>query len=68
MQIEQAEVIIPTPSGRMPAFLYTPASPDRQPAVLLLMEAFGVTSHIRNVAARIANEGYVVLVPDLYYP
>lgn len=67
MQIEQAEVMIPTPSGRMPAFLYTPAEPECKPAVLLLMEAFGVTSHIRNVAARIANEGYVVLVPDLYY-
>lgn len=67
MQIEQAEVMIPTPDGRMPAFLYTPTEPDRKPAVLLLMEAFGVTSHIRDVAARIANEGYVVLVPDLYY-
>lgn len=67
IQIEQAEVMIPTPDGQMPAFLYTPAEPDRMPAVLLLMEAFGVTSHIRNVAARIANEGYVVLVPDLYY-
>ncbi len=67
MQIQQAEVMIPTPSGRMPAFLYIPAEPECKPAVLLLMEAFGVTSHIRNVAARIANEGYVVLVPDLYY-
>lgn len=67
MQIEQAEVMIPTPDGQMPAFLYTPTEPDRKPAVLLLMEAFGVTSHIRDVAAQIANEGYVVLVPDLYY-
>jgi carboxymethylenebutenolidase len=51
----------------MPAFLCTPAGPGRKPAVLLLMEAFGLTQHIRDVAARIAQEGYVVLAPDLYY-
>ncbi|NJM69514.1 MAG: dienelactone hydrolase family protein [Scytonema sp. RU_4_4] len=67
MQIEKTEVMIPTPSGQMPAFLCTPALTERKSAVLLLMEAFGLTSHIRDVAARIANEGYVVLAPDLYY-
>lgn len=67
MQIEQTEVMIPTPDGQMPAFLYTPTGPDRKPAVILLMEAFGLTPHIQDVATRIANEGYVVLTPDLYY-
>ncbi|NJR55178.1 MAG: dienelactone hydrolase family protein [Acaryochloris sp. CRU_2_0] len=67
MQIEQTEVLIPTPDGQMPAVLNMPTNPNAEPAVLLLMEAFGVTSHIRDVANRIANEGYVVLVPDLYY-
>jgi len=28
-QIEQTEVMIPTPDGQMAAFLYTPAEPDR---------------------------------------
>jgi carboxymethylenebutenolidase len=51
----------------MPAFLCKPERSGRFPAVLLLMEAFGLTSHIRDVAARIAREGYVVLAPDLYY-
>ncbi len=68
MQIEQTEVMIPTPSGQMPAFLCTSADREPKPAVILLMEAFGLTPHIRDVAARIANEGYVVLAPDLYYP
>ncbi|NDJ17936.1 dienelactone hydrolase family protein [Myxacorys almedinensis] len=66
-QIQQTEVLIPTPDGQMPAVRFVPDSPDRQPAILLLMEAFGVTSHVRDVASRIAHEGYVVLVPDLYY-
>jgi carboxymethylenebutenolidase len=67
VQIEQTEVMILTPDGQMPACLCTPAERGRKPAVILLMEAFGVTPHIRDVAARIANEGYVVLTPDLYY-
>jgi carboxymethylenebutenolidase len=67
VQIEQTEVIITTPDGQMPAFLCTPAERVRKPAVILLMEAFGLTPHIRDVATRIANEGYIVLAPDLYY-
>lgn len=67
MQIEQTEVMIPTPDGQMPAFLCTPAEDAQKPAIILLMEAFGLTPHIRDVAARIAKEGYVVLAPDLYY-
>jgi carboxymethylenebutenolidase len=65
--IEESEVLIPTPDGQMPAFLYKSAEAGQKPAVILLMEAFGLTPHIREVAARIANEGYIVLVPDLYY-
>lgn len=67
MQIKESEVMIATPDGQMPAYLFTPAEANRQPAVLLLMEAFGLTQHIRDVATRIAKEGYVVLTPDLYY-
>lgn len=67
MKIEQAKVIISTPDGQMPAYLFTPPQPDRKPAVLLLMEAFGLTPHIQDVATRIASQGYVVLTPDLYY-
>ncbi|HSM81970.1 MAG TPA: dienelactone hydrolase family protein [Nodosilinea sp.] len=65
--IEQAQVTVVTPAGPMPAFLCKPAQAGRFPAVLLLMEAFGLTAHIRDVATRLAREGYVVLAPDLYY-
>ncbi|HSM83571.1 MAG TPA: dienelactone hydrolase family protein, partial [Nodosilinea sp.] len=65
--IEQAQVTVVTPAGPMPAFLCKPAQAGRFPAILLLMEAFGLTAHIRDVATRLAKEGYVVLAPDLYY-
>jgi carboxymethylenebutenolidase len=67
VQIEQTEVMISTPDGQMPAFLYRPVGRGQKPAIVLLMEAFGLTSHIQDVTARIANEGYVVITPDLYY-
>jgi carboxymethylenebutenolidase len=67
VQIEQTEVMISTPDGQMPAFLYRSVGRGQKPAIVLLMEAFGLTSHIQDVAARIANEGYVVITPDLYY-
>jgi carboxymethylenebutenolidase len=65
--IEQTDTLIFTPDGQMPAFWCAPVGCDRQPAILLLMEAFGLTPHIRDVALRLAGEGYVVLAPDLYY-
>lgn len=66
--IESKSVVISTPDGQMPAILLTPvAEPEPKPAVLLLMEAFGLTFHIQDVARRIASEGYVVLIPALYY-
>jgi len=67
VQIEETAVMISTPDGQMPAFLYKSSEHGKKPAIILLMEAFGLTPHIRDVAARIANEGYVVLAPDLYY-
>ena len=51
----------------MPAFLGLPAGNSPKPAVIVLMEAFGLTQHIKDVATRIANEGYLAIAPDLYY-
>jgi len=45
-----------------------PAKPSDLPlpAVLLIQEAWGVDSHIRSVARRLAAAGYAVLAPDLF--
>lgn len=67
MQIKQTEVIIATPDGEMPAFLATPVENSSKPAAIVLMEAFGLTGHIKDVASRIAGEGYLAIAPDLYY-
>src|SRR5256885_7299191 len=58
---------VPTPAGSMPAFLARPAGDRPAPAVLVIMEAFGLNAHIEDVARRLAAEGYVALAPDLYW-
>ena len=37
------------------------------PGLILLQEAFGVNHHIRDVADRFANQGYVVIAPELFH-
>ena len=59
-------IAVPTPDGDMPAHLWTPES-GNGPGILLLQEIFGVSSYIRRRAAALAEAGYVVLAPELYW-
>jgi carboxymethylenebutenolidase len=45
------------------------ARPDGRPSrgLLLFQEAFGVNAHIRDVAARFAGEGFLVISPELFH-
>jgi carboxymethylenebutenolidase len=49
--------------------LYTvaPATDGKKPGLLVIMEVFGVNTHIQEVTQRFAREGYVAIAPDLYY-
>jgi carboxymethylenebutenolidase len=47
-------------------YLATPES-GSGPGLLLLQEIFGVNAHMRDVADTYAEEGYVVLAPDLFW-
>jgi len=51
----------------MPAFLARPKGGAPAPGVLVIQEAFGLNDHIKDVARRIAGEGYIALAPDLYW-
>jgi carboxymethylenebutenolidase len=52
--------------GRFKGYLTVPAA-GSGPGLLLLQEIFGVNSAMRQVADDYAEEGYVVLVPDLFW-
>jgi carboxymethylenebutenolidase len=59
-------VTVPTDAGEMPARLWLPPS-GHGPALLLLQEIFGVSSYIQRRGADLAEAGYVVLAPELYW-
>ena len=56
-----------TPDGKMEAYEARPKDGGAKPAVIVLMEAFGVNSYIKNVTERVAQEGYVAIAPDLFH-
>jgi len=61
------EVLIATRYGRMPTFAVCPEAPGRYPGIIFYMDAPGIREELRNMARRIAREGYFCLLPDLYY-
>src|SRR6202050_334003 len=52
--------------GTFKGYLAIPAS-GSGPGILLLQEIFGVNKSMREVADYYAEEGYVVLAPDLFW-
>jgi carboxymethylenebutenolidase len=63
---ESQPVTVPTDAGEMPARLWLPPS-GTGPGLLLLQEIFGISRYIRSRGADLAEAGYVVLVPELYW-
>src|SRR5690606_36127032 len=57
---------IATADGNMSVYEALPARPDGR-TVVVLMEAFGLTEHIREVCERFAAAGWRALAPDLYH-
>src|SRR5580700_11481375 len=52
--------------GSFKAYLATPDK-GSGPGIVLLQEIFGINAYIRGVADYYAEEGYVVLAPDLFW-
>lgn len=67
MDVRTSTIDIPTPDGVADAILAAPADAGPHPGVLFYMDAFGLRPRLEEMAARIAGEGYVVLVPNVFY-
>ncbi|HSF31221.1 MAG TPA: dienelactone hydrolase family protein [Candidatus Tectomicrobia bacterium] len=67
MQITTTTIRLRTGDGEMKCYQAQARGAGKFPAVLVIMEAFGVNDHIKDVTERIATEGYVGIAPDLYY-
>lgn len=67
MEITSTTHQLNTSDGKMEAYESRPKDGGARPGIIVLMEAFGVNSHIKDVTERVAREGYVAIAPDLYH-
>jgi carboxymethylenebutenolidase len=65
--VRSEEIELTVDGEKMTAFLALPEAAGPRPVVLVFQEIFGVNAHIRDVATRIAGEGYVALAPDYHH-
>lgn len=57
---------VTTDAGAMPAHLWLPPG-GSGPGIVLLQEIFGVSSYVHRRATQLAELGYVVLAPEIYW-
>ncbi|MDZ5443519.1 dienelactone hydrolase family protein [Micromonospora sp. 4G57] len=65
--METTTVDVPTSDGVADAYLVRPDGDGPFPAVLVFMDAFGLRPRLAEMAERIAAQGYLVLVPNLFH-
>jgi carboxymethylenebutenolidase len=58
---------IPKKDGTCDAFIAEPNLPGKYPGVLFLMDGFGVRPYLKEMALKLAGEGFIVLEPNLLY-
>jgi len=67
MSLRTTTIEVRTRDGVADGFLTVPDGEERRPGVLFYMDAFGPRPRLEEMAGRIAAEGYVVLVPNVFY-
>lgn len=63
----QTHVLIPTNDGECPAQIFSPDDGRGGPAIIFYMDAGGIRPATSAMARRLAQAGFVVLLPDLFY-
>ncbi|MFJ9725084.1 dienelactone hydrolase family protein [Streptomyces sp. NPDC101209] len=65
--VQGTAVDITTEDGVADAYVAHPDDGLPHPGVLLYMDAFGLRPHLESMARRLAEAGYTVLVPNVFY-
>src|ERR1700677_2078290 len=66
MTISGAQITITTPDGPMPAYEVSPGG-DAKGGIVVVQEAFGVTSHIEDIARRLGDAGWYAVAPAFFH-
>jgi carboxymethylenebutenolidase len=61
----ESDITIETEHGTVAAHLALPKGDGKYPCLVLIEEIWGVDAHMKDVAARFAREGFIVLAPEL---
>jgi carboxymethylenebutenolidase len=67
MEVSSSEINVRTGSESMPCHIARPATGGPYPALVVVMEAFGLNTHIKSITDRFAGEGFVAIAPNLYF-
>lgn len=68
-RLKAEDITYPGATGEMKGYLVHPADQSgKPPAVIVIHENRGLNPHIRDVARRLALEGFVALAPDFLSP
>lgn len=60
-------VTFPNDSTDVTGYIARPQGEGQFPGVIVIQEWWGLVPHIKNVAERFAQEGFIALAPDLYH-
>ena len=67
MALSTTTIDIPTPDGTADAYVAHPDDGRPHPAVLYYMDAFGLRKQVFDMCERIADAGFFVLAPNVFY-
>ncbi|MBP8305158.1 MAG: dienelactone hydrolase family protein [Phycisphaerae bacterium] len=62
------QIRYPGQAGEILAYLARPKADEKRPCVIVIHENRGLNDHIRDVARRVAAEGFLALAPDALSP
>jgi carboxymethylenebutenolidase len=65
-RVREQVVEYPGKGVALRAFVASPRDGARHPGIVVVQEWWGLNEHIQDVGRRLAQEGYVAIVPDLY--
>lgn len=67
MTSEPTTYQVPTGDGPMPALLWRGDGTPGRPGIVVMQEIFGLSDYVRRRCADLAELGYVVLAPEIYW-